>query len=305
MQRLIKHIHSPAALFAFEAAARHLSFTRAAAELNVTQPAVSQAVKRIEEALGVRLFQREHRALSLTEAGERFYDDVSYGLIHIRRSVERISTQRQDRHVTLSVTTAFANYWMVPRLGAFREQNPDVDLRVQTTNKDVDIASEGISLAVRMGDGAWPGYDTFRLAHEEIFAVCSPSYLDQHERPAGPADLVEHSLIHLEEPFRPRATWADWFGQAGVAYRDEGEGLRLNDYALVIQAAIAGEGIAFGWRHIVELLIQQGVLIKALETSFRSDQGYYVVWPQAATLSPEALRVRDWLASQASVDAKR
>ncbi|MEM8646339.1 MAG: LysR substrate-binding domain-containing protein [Pseudomonadota bacterium] len=304
MQRLIKHIHSPAALFAFEAAARHLSFTRAASELNVTQPAVSQAVKRIEDALGVQLFQREHRALSLTEAGERFYDDVSYGLIHIRRSVKRITTQRQDRHVTLSVTTAFANYWMVPRLGAFRELNPDVDLRVQTTNKDVDIATESISLAVRLGDGTWPGYQTAPLANEEIFAVCSPAYLEQRTRPQEPADLLSHSLIHLEEPFRPRATWADWFAQAGVSYRDEGEGLRLNDYALVIQAAIAGQGIAFGWRHIVERLIAQGVLTKALEASFRSDQTFCVVWADASPLSAEAVRVRDWLVSQASVDAK-
>ncbi|NNF80608.1 MAG: LysR family transcriptional regulator [Rhizobiales bacterium] len=304
MQRLIKHIHSPAALFAFEAAARHLSFTHAANELNVTQPAVSQAVKRIEEALGVQLFQREHRALSLTEAGERFYDDVSYGLIHIRRSVERISTQRQDRHVTLSVTTAFANYWMVPRLGAFRESNPDVDLRVQTTNRDVDIASESISLAVRLGDGDWPGYQALPLAREEIYAVCSPSYLNNRQAPAIPADLLSHSLIHLEEPFRPRATWVDWFAQNGVAYRDAGEGLRLNDYALVIQTAIAGEGIAFGWRHVVELLIAQGVLVKALEASFRSDKRFFVVWPQAVALSPEAIRVRDWLASQASVDVK-
>ncbi len=305
MQRLIKHIHSPAALFAFEAAARHLSFTRAANELNVTQPAVSQAVKRIEDALGVRLFLRRHRALALTEAGERFYDDVSYGLIHIRRSVERITTQRQDRHVTLSVTTAFANYWMVPRLGAFRALNPDVDLRVQTTNKDVDIASESISLAVRLGDGAWPGYQSAPIADEEIFAVCSPSYLEHQTPPRSPSDLLAHRLIHLEEPFRPRATWADWFAQAGVSYRDEGEGLRLNDYALVIQAAIAGQGIAFGWRHIVERLIAQGVLTKALETSFRSDHRFHVVWAEAAPLSPEATRVRDWLVSQASVDAER
>lgn len=305
MQRLIKHIHSPAALFAFEAAARHLSFTRAAAELNVTQPAVSQAVKRIESALGMQLFQREHRALALTEAGERFYDDVSYGLIHIRRSVERLTAQRQDRHVTLSVTTAFANYWMVPRLGAFRENNPDVDLRVQTTNKDVDIASESISLAVRLGDGQWQGYQTLPLASEEIFAVCSPSYLTQRSKPEAPADLLSHSLIHLEEPFRPRATWSDWFAQNSIFYTDAGEGLRLNDYALVIQAAIAGEGIAFGWRHIVELLIEQGVLVKALEESFRSDQRFFVVWPEAIALSPEATRVRDWLASQASIDVER
>ncbi len=304
MQRLIKQIHSPAALFAFEAAARHRSFTRAAAELNVTQPAVSQAVKRIERALGVQLFKREHRALSLTEIGERFYDDVSYGLIHIRRSAERLSAQRKDKHVTLSVTTAFANYWMVPRLGAFREQNPDVDLRVQTTNKDVDIASESISLAIRLGDGQWPGYKSLPLAVEEIFAVCSPSYLSQHPQPETPADLLSHSLIHLEEPFRPRATWADWFAQNGVDYKDAGEGLRLNDYALVIQTAIAGEGIAFGWRHVVELLIEQGVLVKVLGASYRSDNRFFVVWPETIALSPEATRVRDWLASQAMVDAE-
>ena len=305
MQTLIRHIHSPAALFAFEAAARHLSFTVAARELNVTQPAVSQAVKRIECALGVQLFQRKHKALLLTEAGERFYDDVSYGLMHIRRSVERISPQRQDTHVTLSVTTAFANYWMVPRLGAFRENNPDIDIRLQTTNKDVDIATEAISLAVRLGDGNWPGYQSLPLASEEIFAVCSPAYLAARGAPLVPSDLPNLRLIHLEEPFRPRATWSDWFAQNSVVYQDQGEGLRLNDYALVIQAAIAGEGIAFGWRHVVELLIAQGVLTKALEASYRSDQRFFVVWPMATALSTEALQVRDWLASQATVDPER
>ena len=133
MQKLIRRIQSPTALFAFEAAARHLSFTRAADELSVSQPAVSHAVKRLEQALGVALFHRRHRVISLTEAGERFYNDVSFGLMHIWQSADKIALQGSGRHVTLSASTAFANYWMVPRLAGFKSAYPHIDIPAAAT----------------------------------------------------------------------------------------------------------------------------------------------------------------------------
>ncbi len=288
-------IQSPSALFAFEAAARHLSFTKAAEELNVTQAAVSYAVRQLESALDVILFHRHHRRIELTEAGERFFNDVSIGLAHIRRSADAITRLKGDRHVTLSVSTAFAAYWMVPRLAEFRAAYPDIDIRVQTTDKDVDIVAEGTSLGVRRGSGDWPGYESGWLARESIFPVASPAYLNLKPAIAKPEDLLGHDLVHLEEPFRPRPNWADWFDAAGIHYHDAGEGLRLNDYSLVIQAALAGQGVALGWEHIVERLIDQGLLQRLHEIAYSGADGFFLVWPAGRPLMEEAERVRDWL----------
>jgi DNA-binding transcriptional LysR family regulator len=299
MRKLYERVGSPAALFAFEAAARHLSFTRAAAELNVSQPAISHSVKRLEEALGAKLFVRKHRAIALTEAGERFYSDVSFGLMQILNSAERIALERQGRAVTLSVSTAFANYWMVPRLATFKANNPEIDIRLQTTDRDIDLTEEAVSLAVRRGDGRWSGYDAFLLAPERIYPVCSPAVWQRLEPPRSPQQLVGCDLIHLEEPYRPRPTWTDWFAHHGISFRDSGEGLRLNDYALVLQAAMAGEGVAMGWQHVCERLFDQKLLVPMGE-DFYSDAGFWIIWSSASDLSPQAARVLDWLRSQAS-----
>ena len=299
MQSLRSMIQSPSALFAFEAAARHLSFTRAAEELNVTQAAVSYAVRQLETALDVVLFHRRHRRITLTEAGERFYNDVSIGLAHIRRSAEAITRARRDRHVTLSVSTAFAAYWMVPRLAEFRAAHPEIDIRLQTTDKDLDLAAEGTSLGVRRGSGEWPGYEAMFLAPEAIVPVASPAHLARMGPVSVPGDLLGQSLIHLEEPFRVRPTWTDWFAGHGLAWTDRGEGLRLNDYALVLQAAIAGEGVALGWRHLVERLIAQGFLVEALDAPYSEVEGFYLVWPADRPVTPETEQVRDWIAAAA------
>jgi DNA-binding transcriptional LysR family regulator len=300
MRKLYQRIQSPAALFAFEAAARHLSFTRAARELNVSQPAVSLAVKKLEEALGTQLFERSHRAISLTPPGERFYTDVSFGLMHILNSAESVAGRSVEEHVSLSCSTAFAHYWMLPRLATFRRDNPDIDIRLQTTDKDIDIADETLSFAIRLGSGNWPGTQSLRLGPEHIYPVCSPAYLAGSAVPRSNADLMSHQLIHLEEPFRPRAGWREWFAAQGLEFNDAASGLRFNDYALVIQAAIAGEGVACGWHHIVETLVKQGLLVRLSEATYDIGQGHFVLWPAHIPPGPKAARVLTWLKTQVS-----
>lgn len=295
MNQLRQLVPNPVALYSFEAAARLGSFTRAAEELGVSQAAVSYAVRRLEDALGTALFSRRHRRVALTAEGERFFADVAMGLAHIRGSAMALQRQTADKHVTLSVSTAFANYWMVPRLAEFRARHPQIDLRLQTTDKDVELPANGLSLGIRRGTGNWPGYGAAMLAAEAIYPVASPRYLEAHRRPERAADLLSHPLIHLEEPVRPRPIWADWFRAQGVAYKDRLDGLRLNDYALVIQAAIAGEGIAFGWHHIVRRLIDQGLLIRLLDAICAEGAGFHVVWPERPPLAEHAAQVRDWL----------
>ena len=295
MRELRELVHSAHHLLVFEAAARHGSFTRAARELNVSQPAVSLAVKQLETALKVPLFTRGHRAISLTPAGEMLFGDVSSGFSRMLETARRLRRQGRGAHVTLSVSTAFANYWMVPRLAHFRRRNPGIDLRLQTTDKDLDLAEEGLSLGVRLGAGAWRGYAAALIADEELIAMASPRFAEAHPGIASLDTLADQRLIHLEEPFRPRPTWGDWFSAMGGTYRDSGHGLRLNDYALVIQAAMAGEGIALGWRHVVQGLLEQKLLVRIGPWAWRTKAGFYLIWSSKVQLSAQAEVVKDWI----------
>jgi len=272
-----------------------MSFTRAADELNVTQAAVSYNIKQLEAALGVPLFIREHRAVRLTQAGDRFYNDVSMGLSHIRRSAEAIAHKDDESQVTLSCSTAFASYWMVPKLAAFRAENPGIEIRLQTTDKDVDLVAEGLSLGIRRGSGDWPGREAALLAAEEIMPVSSPAYARAHGPLSSPADLLQHDLIYLDEPFRQRPSWDAWFDHFGVVPETPLHGLHLNDYGLVLQAAMAGEGVALGWKHLTDTLVDQGWLQRLWPEAYSEGLDFYVVWDAVAPMSPAAQTVRDWL----------
>lgn len=299
MPDLHRLFHSPHHLAVFEAAARHLSFTRAAAELNVSQPAVSAAIKQIEATLGAALFTRGHRSVTLTEAGRELSGEVTDGFQRMIRTGERLRAAHRGRHVTLSISSAFAAYWMAPRLGDFRALHRDIDLRLQTTDKDIDLAAEGLSLGVRRGDGDWKGYDSALIAPERLMAVAAPRYLAQ----AGPfrslLALSRARLIHLDEPFRPRPSWTEWFHALGQPYADLGDGLRLNDYAIVLQTAMAGEGVSLGWAHVVDRLISLGLLAPVGDWVWNSGRGFHLIWPTAAPLSDDAARVRDWIIGNA------
>lgn len=298
MHKFYKLIHSPAALLAFESAARLSSFTKAAEELNVTQPAISQSIKKIEYALGVALFERRKRGVGLTEIGERFYTDISFGLMHILRSAEGIAIKLKSQHVTLSCSTAFAHYWMVPRLSAFKNLNPDIEIRVQTTDRNVDFERDNISFAVQRGTGGFrgdfPGFNSVKIAEEILYPVASPHYLAKSPPANSATDLLSHSLIHLEEPIRLRPNWENWFEAQGVQYTDTGGGLRVNDYALAIQAALAGEGIAIGWHHLVNKLVSQGLLVKLMDSTYDAGRGFYVIWPKRNVLSPQSEKFLNW-----------
>jgi len=301
MRKLLKSIESLNHLSAFEASARLGSFTNAAKEMGVSQPAISQSVRKLEDAIGTKLFHRRHRIITLTDAGEMLYNDVSQGFERIFATVKYLQSQRRGSHVTLSVSTAFANYWMVPRLQNFHDQHPNIDLRMQTTDKDLDLAQEVISLGVWRGDGNWPGYDCTLIAKESLMAVASPAWIENHT-PIDTLDaLKDAQLINLEEPYRDRPTWTDFFHYFGVKYQDIGQGLRLNDYALVLQAVMAGQGISLGWEQVTRHLIDAGLLAQLGSWKWNSGKGFYLVWSQNADLSEDAKSVRDWIVKSSAV----
>ncbi len=297
MQNLWSQLASPRHLVVFEAAARTGSFTKAAQELNVQQPAVSASIKQLETALGVILFRRNHRRITLTNAGTRLFADVTRAFEMLSHSASSIRQFASNDHVTLSASSAFNNYWLVPRIASFQQKHPDIDLRLQSSDREPDLTVETISLAVRLGDGNWPDCEAQLIYDEIIYPVAAPRVMAAAVTLRSVPGLLNQRLIHLEEPIRERPSWDQWFSAFGISEVTPRSGLRLNDYALVLQAAMAGEGFAFGWHHIVEHLVQQGVLAARPEWTWRTGKGFYLVWSKSRPLTPEAQSVRDWILS--------
>jgi DNA-binding transcriptional LysR family regulator len=304
MENLRRLLPSANHLIAFEAAGRLGSFTEAGRELGMSQAAVSHAVRALESQLGVRLFRRAHRRVQLTDAGARFFADVTQGLGLIRKSAAALRAAAGGGHVTLAASTAFAAFWMMPRLQRFRDALPGVDLRLQTADRDLDLVAEGIALGIRGGQAEdWPDHDARPLAREEIVAVAGARLAERTALPDRPEDLPGQRLIHLDEPFRPAPDWSDWLQSAGLPRGAAPRGLVINDYALVLQAVMEGQGIALGWRHLTDHLLASGLLVQVTQHILRTGRDFFVVSPRAVPLSPAARAVRDWLAAEGSPDA--
>lgn len=297
MRNTLKLIASPRNLFVFEAAARLGSFTLAAHELGMQQPSVSAAIKQLERALAVRLFDRGHRQITLTNAGLRFYADVSQALRGIESAAEAVHNMGRSEYVTLNSSSAFSYYWMMPKLHSLRELHPEIDLRLQNSVHEPDLDAENISIAVRLGNGEWPDCIAEKIADEIIFPVASPIVMRSAKNLRSVPNLLNERLIHLEEPVRMRPTWSQWFAHHGIENVDVAEGMRLNDYALVLQAAQTGEGFAFGWEHIVSDLIGRQLLAAREEWAWNTGRGIYLVWSKSRPLSDNAVKVRDWILS--------
>ena len=299
MRELRELARSAHHLMVFEAAARNQSFTDAAHELGVTQPAVSRSVRQLEAALGVSLFTRSHRSVELTESGEILLQAVSAGFGRMLDAARRLR-RRMQTHVTLLTSAAVANYWLLPHLSDFHVRHQDIDLRFQVSDRHLDLAEASSSLGVRLGDGNWIGYDCKWLAREEVFPVASPGFAATLTDTDDPGALVGERLIHIDEPFLPSLTWNDWFAEMNADYRTDGRGLRLNHYVLALQAAMAGEGIAIGWAPIVDFLIEQGLLARIGRRRWRTGRSFYLIWSNRMALSPQAEAVKSWIIGAAS-----
>ena len=286
---------SPRHFIIFETAARLGSFTDAAQELHMQQPSVSAAIKQIETHLDIVLFYRKHRKITLTSAGQRLYSGIARGLTSMEGAIASVQDMARQDHVTLSTSSAFSYYWMMPRLSGLHALHPDIDLRMQNSDRELDLDSESISLGIRLGDGDWAGYLSYKIADEIIYPVASPMVMATAPDLRSIPSLINQRLIHLEEPIRERPTWQDWFVHHNIATIAIKGGLRLNDYALVLQAAISGEGFAIGWDHIVKDMLDKGVLSARKKWGWQTGRGIYLVWSRQRPLSENAKRVRDWM----------
>ncbi len=278
------------ALRAFEAAARHLSFTRAAGELNVTQAAISHQVKALEARLGVTLFRRLNRRLLLTDAGQAYLPDVRDSFDLLAEATERLTARDRAGVLTVSVLPSFAARWLVPRLSAFREAYPDIDVLIAPSNDIIDFARDDVDVAIRYGEGKWPGLRADRMMTEDIFPVCSPKLLEGPRPLNLPDDLRHHTLLHDDM----RINWRMWFLAAGVEGIDSTRGPVFTDSGMVIQAAVEGQGVALGRSALAATDLAAGRLVKPFDISLPANFAYYVVSPEATAGRPKIAGFRDW-----------
>lgn len=276
----------------FEAAARHLSFTRAAAELNVTQAAVSHQIRVLEDQLGLKLFVRRNRRLALTEAGRRYLPAVSAAFASLHEATLQLAREERAGTLTVSTLASFATKWLVPRLGAFQARHPDIDVRIATGTDLVDFASGDIDMAIRYGRGDWPGVKAERLVTEDVFPVCAPSLLEGGRPLAVPADLANHTLLHVTA--YPE-DWRVWLTAAGVDNVDPTHGIFFDLALTAIQAATEGLGVALGRDPLVAADLSAGRLIAPFEFTLPSESAYYVVAPAERWQAPKIAAFREWL----------
>ncbi|MBL8836383.1 MAG: transcriptional regulator GcvA [Alphaproteobacteria bacterium] len=289
------------ALKAFEAAARHESFTRAAEELCVTQGAVSHQVKALEAELGIKLFNRERQRLVITDAGREYLNVVRDALDRIALGTERLVQRQSAGVLTVSTSPDFAAKWLVHRLGRFAEAHPEIDLRVSASLHHVDFAREDVDLAVRHGDGRWPGLDAVRLSPERLFAVCSPALMAGRGRVTSPADVLRFPLLRLDTD----EGWTRWLEAAGLDAVAPTRGPTLNRESMLIDAAVDGQGIALARTTLAAWDLLNKRLIRPLAVTLPLAKCYWIVCPKATAGLPKIALFRDWLLAEAADDNRR
>lgn len=277
----------------FEAAARHLSFSRAAEELGVTHGAVSRAVGNLEDHLGVQLMIRATRSVRLTPIGASFAAEIR-GVLEQLAAATLAATGETSRTLSVSTIDSFAARWLMPRLFRFRRAHGDIDVRVAMSERLADFVSDGIDIAIRCGGGQYPGLSAELLMTEDHFPVCSPRLLSGRYPLRTPADLARHTLLH--DVFT--ADWAIWLRSARISDVDPYGGPTFLSSDHAIQAAIRGEGVVLGRSALIADDLAAGRLVRPFKLGLAAGFAYYVVYPPRALKRPKVKAFRDWLMAE-------
>ncbi|AMP04492.1 transcriptional regulator GcvA [Collimonas pratensis] len=288
-----------AALRAFEAAARHVSVKSAAAELSVTPTAVSHQIRRLEQTLGIALFQRQPRQLHLTAAGAELYAPLRDGFDAFAAAISRIQARETPQALTISTTPALAARWLLPRLGAFRAAYPNQDLRLHTSVEIAALDGNTADIAIRYGLGKWPGLVAEKLFDDRIAPVCSPRL-----KVKKAADLLKQTLIHCEwkNTLRKPSTWRAWARAAGIHQLDSRAGMMFSDESHAISAAIAGQGVALLSTSLIEPELRSGVLLQPFGPVLNT-YAFYLVYPESRESDPLVQAACAWIGVQAGESA--
>lgn len=283
------------ALAAFEAAARHLSLTRAATELNVTPGAISKQVKQLEEEIGRPLFLRLHRALELTPEGNAVFQSLKDAFERVSSAIRQVGQMGSPRAVSIGTTMAFAQLWLMPRLGSFWTAHQDIVIDHIISDRAHELQRPDVDLRIRYGRGDWPEDHAALLFGDRIMAVAAPAFIKRHKVKSS-QELSGLPLLSVEGVDWTWTTWPDFLKAAGAPHRKLTM-RRFNSYVVALQAAQAGQGVALGWASLVKPLITEKLLAKVIPLEITAPQSFYLTWPKRQPLTPEAEILRDWLLS--------
>jgi LysR family transcriptional regulator, glycine cleavage system transcriptional activator len=290
----------------FDAAARHLNFTSAARELGTSQPAVSNRISALESDLGIPLFKRLHRGVELTEDGASLFEAVFESLDSIRSRVSDIRSRRRRRTLTLATDFGFASYWLLPRLADLRGLMPEFDVRITSLQQDFDAIRDHADLAITFGAGRWSGCTVQRLFAETVVPVCAPSLLHNTQEQFSRKELARQRFLHLDSAVPARwLTWADWFNEHDFTPMPDSRHLTFNSYSNVIEATVAGQGVALGWIPLIDPLIKNGSLAIASNQLMTTSGGYYLLVPPTDRFGEARDQLVRWLLAECGTEGQK
>ena len=291
----------------FEAAARLLSFTRAGDELFLSQSAVSRQIQELEDQLGVRLFERRHRALELTEAGQAMYAASAQVLATMRAVTGKLRAGRGRQTLAVTTTQSFASLWLIPRLAGFTRMHPELDVRISAETRVLDLERDGLDLAIRHGPATLAGGDGIRLFGERVFPVCSPKLMKDPDRPLlEPADLRHHVLLQYDDPDgrHPWMHWKTWLEIERLTDLRPAGSLSFSGYDQIIPACIAGHGVALGRSPLVRKMITAGDLVAPFKRTADPARAYYAVVSKNSAGRPEVADFVNWLREESKKEPR-
>jgi DNA-binding transcriptional LysR family regulator len=290
-------------LLAFEAAARHLSFTKAAGELFLTQSAVSRQIQALEESLGGKLFERRTRALFLTENGQRLYQVAQEVLQELHDTTLKLRGTAATRTVTVTTTPGFASLWLIPRLNGYLQGHPGIDVRISASYDTVNLERDGVDLAIRYAKAAEMEGERPRF-EEEVIPVCSPALAADANRPLRePADLRAHVLLHMDDPRASWIEWNLWLHAHGLRDFKPAGALQFSQYDQLVQAAVNGQGVALGRLPLLRRMLRDKQLVTPFKKSIVSSRGYYVVRSSRAADKKDVAEFEAWLLKETNNDS--
>lgn len=302
---LRRQIYSPAALFVFEAVARHGSFRAAALEMNVTQPSVSYQIKNLEKHLNTKLFGRRGRNIELTDDGESLYRAVEKGFSNIQAGLAEITRRNNGNLVTFCMSSSAAANFVLPNYPILRSTIPDLDLSIKIINRDINPAAENGDFAIRLGNGNWEDVDAWHMFDEVYFPVCAPGYFKDHKSPVTIEDIKASDLLFLKERHRSRGDWRSFFERVGSPLTVAHELITFDDQQALLASVVDGQGLGIGWMGMVDHLLATGAIVRPVDVEIRTGDAFYLIAPKDMRLSPVAADLRDWMLSEGAKIQKR
>lgn len=290
------------ALRVFDSAARHLSFTKAAEELFVTQAAVSHQIKTLEEFLGLKLFRRRNRSLLLTEEGQSYYLDIKEIFSSINEATRKLLARSAKGALTVSLSPSFAIQWLVPRLSGFNQAYPGIDVRIQAVDREEDKLADDVDVAIFYGRGNWTGLRTDRLYAEYLIPVCAPSLLTGEKPLKTPSDLIYHTLLHDTS----RRDWQAYVRQLEIQNQiNVQQGPIFSHSSMVIEAAVHGQGVALVNNVMARSEIESGRLVRPFQDVLVSKNAFYLVCQDSQAELGKIAAFRQWILSQAANEQEK